>query len=123
MDLPYVLALQFVALFGMESAEQLLGEGRLQGGAAWLGGPAWLGIVTHLVVGVACTLLIACGMRTIARRCATLIVIALDHILYALERNIARYTRRRHASTHCYARLLHVRQLGERAPPLLPALT
>jgi hypothetical protein len=72
-DLPYVLLLQFIALFIMESAEQLLAGGRLLGGTAWLGGPVWFSLCTHVLVGFLSTVLIFRGVRTIAQRCARLI--------------------------------------------------
>jgi hypothetical protein len=121
-DLPFVLILQFMALFGMESAEQLLDGGRLLGGTVWLGGPAWFSIVTHIVIGVACTLLIARSMRAIARRCAAIVSIAIELILCARTYGSAPlFARRRHHGTRRYAQAIHVRQTGERAPPLLLA--
>ncbi len=123
-DLPYVLLLQFAALFAMESSEQLFFDGRLAGGTAWLGGPIWFSIFMHVLIGWVCTVLVAQAMRTIVRRCAALASIVLDRILCALERsNDSRFVPARGASTRTHARMLHVRQVGERAPPLLLALT
>jgi hypothetical protein len=122
-DLPYVLVLQFVALFGMESVEQLLDGGHLLGGAIWLGGPVWFSVATHIAIGVACTLLVARAMRVIARRCATIVSVALDFILCEHRRaSAAQFTRRCHDSTERYTRHVFVRQVGERAPPLLVTL-
>ncbi|HTZ55787.1 MAG TPA: hypothetical protein VMB20_12055 [Candidatus Acidoferrum sp.] len=120
-DLPYILSLQFVALFAMESSEQFLRDGRLLGGAAWLGGPIWFSVFMHVLIGWICTMLVARAMRSIVRRCAALVSIALDLILCAFKRsNTARFTRRRDVSIRCRAQTFDVRQLGERAPPLLP---
>ena len=121
-DLPYVVPLQFVALFMMETAEQMLAGGRLLGGTAWLGGPVWFSVSVHIVAGATCTLLIACGMRAIVRRCAALVSIALDLILCARGRGAGLlFIQRRHETTHAYAQRFHVGQAGERAPPLLLA--
>lgn len=119
-DLPYVVLLQFVALFAMESTEQLLAGGRLLGGTAWLGGPVWFSICMHVAIGILCTLLIARGIRAIVHRCAALVSIALDIILCALGRgNKLLFTRRRDETTSWHAQRFDVRQLGERAPPPL----
>ncbi len=119
-DLPYVVLLQFVALFAMESCEQLLFNGRLSGGTAWLGGPIWFSVGTHVLIGLICVILAARAMRTIVRRCAALVSIVLDFILCALGIGDASlFARRRHQATCGHAQRLDVRQLGERAPPRL----
>ena len=123
-DIPHVLALQLVALFFMESSEQLFCEGGLLGGTAWLGGPVWFSLLAHALIGAVCTVLIARGMRAIARRCARLVEIAFDRVLWAFGRESgAVFARRDDESTRCRTQVLHVHQVGERAPPLLPALT
>lgn len=119
-DLPYIVLLQFVALFIMESCEHLLYDGRLAGGIAWLGGPIWFSIATHLLIGLLCTILAARAVRTIVRRCAALVSIALDFILCALGISDASlFAPRRHEATRRYVQPFHVRQVGQRAPPLL----
>ena len=119
-DLPYVVLLQFAALFVMESCEQLLYDGRLGGGTAWLGGPIWFSIATHVLIGLLCTILAACATRSIVRRCAALVSIALDFILCALRiGDVALFARRRHEATCGHAQRLDVGRLGQRAPPQL----
>ncbi len=121
-DLPYVVVLQFLALFLMESTEQFFAGGHLLGGSAWLGGPIWFSLCTHIIIGVASTLLIARGMRAIVHRAAALVSIALDLILCARRRGCdVLFAKRRRQSTRCYAQRIDVRRLGERAPPLLLA--
>ncbi len=72
-DLPYVLVLQFAALYAMESTEQLLSGGTLLGGGVWLGGPVWFSVPAHAALGMVCTILLARAMRSIVKRCATLV--------------------------------------------------
>jgi hypothetical protein len=123
-DLPYVLALQFIALFGMESAEQLFVGGRLLGGLAWLGGPLWFSLFIHVLIGSMCTVAIARAMRAIVAHCATLVVSALEFKLDAFAReNSALFIARDDESARLRIQILHVHQLGERAPPLLISLT
>ncbi|HTU82567.1 MAG TPA: hypothetical protein VMF61_10580 [Candidatus Acidoferrales bacterium] len=123
-SLPYVLSLQFAALFTMESAEQLLAGGRLLGGTAWLGGPIWFSVLLHVALGIACTLLLAASMRAIARTCADRIKAALEFLLDAVSPRIAECFTRRHVEALARLKTL-VRSLhrGERAPPLPLALT
>ncbi|HUA08275.1 MAG TPA: hypothetical protein VMA98_03305 [Candidatus Acidoferrales bacterium] len=121
-DLPYVLSLQFAALFAMESSEQLMLVHRLSGGSAWLGGPVWFSVLTHVAIGVACTVLAARTMRAVVRGCADL-VIALEFILCAFGRERALlFARRDNAAAHVYRRILDACRCGERAPPLQTTL-
>ncbi len=123
-DLPYVLVIQFIALFGMESAEQILLGGKLLGGLVWLGGPLWFSLFVHVAIGTVCTVAIARAMRAIVTHCATLVVSALEYKLDAFSReNAALFIRRDGESARFRIQVLHVHQLGERAPPLLIALT
>jgi hypothetical protein len=121
-DLPYILVLQFVTLFGMESAEQLLDGGRLLGGLVWLGGPAWFSVLVHVTIGILCTFLISRSIRALARHCAAFVSIALEFIL-CMRRHVTatRFTQRRDDATCRNAAQVCVRQTGERAPPLLLA--
>jgi hypothetical protein len=118
-DVPCVLVLQCAVLFAMESSEQLIAGGRLLGGTAWLGGPIWFSALTHVLLGSLCTLLIARGTRAILRRCAAFVAIALEFIFDAFVRgNSGVFAFRRDSSPFRCNQMLHVHQLGERAPPL-----
>jgi hypothetical protein len=123
-DFPYVLILQFVALFLMESAEQLVFSGRLAGGTEWLGGPIWFSVLAHAAIGLACTVIVARAMRALVHRCATLVVTALELNRDAFRRGISTlFVTRVDESARFRIQILHVHQLGERAPPLLVTLT
>lgn len=121
-DLPVVLALQFGALFVMESCEQLWYGGRLFGGTSWLGGPLWFSALVHLLLGSSCTLLLRRAVRAIAARCALLVGIALEFILDAFALTTASvFAHRSDRSWFPSNQTLRVHQIGERAPPLLLA--
>jgi hypothetical protein len=123
-DLPYVLVLQFAALYCMESAEQLFFGGKLLGGTVWLGGPIWFSICTHVLLGSACAILAARAMRSIVKRCATLVRVALEFLLDAFSgEDSAVFARLRDNGASFRPQRVYVHQLGERAPPLLPTLT
>jgi hypothetical protein len=122
-DLPYVLILQFGALYVMESSEQILSGGSLLSGTAWFGGPIWFSVLTHVLLGTACTVLVARAMRSIVKRCATLIRIALEFLLDAFSRQgTGAFARHGHNARPFRLQNVHVHQLGERAPPLLATL-
>jgi hypothetical protein len=123
-DIPCVVLLQFIALFAMESGEQLLSGGRILGGTAWLGGPVWFSLVTHLLLGSALTIVLALSMRSIVKKCTTLITAALEVLLDPRCPDCAAtFAHQRDEAIAFHRQRVHVHQLGERAPPLLPALT
>ncbi len=123
-DLPFILTLQFGALFMMESCEQLCVGGKLLNSAAWLGGPIWFSLATHVLLGSCFALLIRHAMSAILRRCAALVRIALEFMADAFAReNSSSFARHRHSSGVRFNRTSCVHQIGCRAPPLLLALT
>jgi hypothetical protein len=120
-DVPLVFALQLIALFAMESTEQLVFGGRLLGGTVWLGGPILVGLALHALIALACTFLLGWSMRGIAAAFASFVATALAYIAITLSRAGAATTRRRRdAVTSLRSQSPHARQIGERAPPLLP---
>ncbi len=120
-DIPLVLGLQIAALFAMESIEQLALGGRLLGGTTWLGGPIAFSLLTHAVLGSACTLLLAGLVRAIVATVASIVRDAIDAILFSLSRDGRRAFVKRDADAALpRAQAPHLRQLGGRAPPPLP---
>jgi len=118
-DIPFVLAMQFAALFAMESVEQLACGERLLGGTVWLGGPVAFSLLTHAFLGVACTLLLAAFVRSILATVASFVRDAIDAVLLSLARDVARtFAKRRNDTLLPRAQAPHVRQIGGRAPPL-----
>ncbi len=108
----------------MESVEQLAFGGKLLGGTAWLGGPVFFSLAMHAIIGVACTLAVARAMRAILKALARVIGEAIDLVLIAFGAEaVSLFTRRREPPAYPLTQSVHVRQIGERAPPLLLALT
>lgn len=123
-DVPFVLLLQFGALFVMESCEQLCFSSKLLGGTVWLGGPIWFSVLAHVLLGLSCTLLLRRAVHALVGRCAVLVVTVLALMLDAFDRSDASvFARRCDRSCFRHNQTLRVHQIGERAPPLLLALT
>jgi hypothetical protein len=120
-DVPAVFAMQLVALFAMESSEQLLFGGKLLGGTAWLGGPVLFSLGLHALLALACTFLLGWTMRGIAAAFASFVVSAIACIAITLPREgSAMIRRRRDVPAFARPQSPHARQIGERAPPFLP---
>jgi hypothetical protein len=118
-DLPAVLAIQFTALFLMESVEQLFFGGKLLGGTVWLGGPIAFSVLTHALLGAACMALFAGIVRWLHAAIASLVREAVEAILFSRSRAGARaFLTRGPDSSPLRAQSPHVRQIGGRAPPL-----
>jgi len=121
-DVPFVVAMQFGALFAMESIEQVALDGRLLGGCVWLGGPIVFALLAHVVLGSACTLLFAALMRSILATFGSFMRDAIEAICVLLARDIARcFLGVRAEALVLRTQAPHVRHLGGRAPPR-PAL-
>lgn len=119
-DLPSVFALQLSALFVLESAEQLALGGKLSGGTVWLGGPILFSLSVHALVGGLCTFALGAGMRALLRF-ASLVATAVRFIWLAIQRETgAGFCLYRQTPRFACAQAPHVRQIGGRAPPLLP---
>lgn len=119
-ELPYVLVMQMAALFAMESTEQLLLGGKLLGGTVWLGGPILFSLLVHGLIGTVCTFLLGWSMRAISETVASLVVTAIAFIAILTSRGAAgAILARRDDLAFPRAQSPHVRQIGERAPPLL----
>ncbi|MGZ3503471.1 MAG: hypothetical protein ACXVAW_02810 [Vulcanimicrobiaceae bacterium] len=116
--LPAIFMTQLVALFVMESVEQLVVCGHFLGPAIWLGGPVAISLAVHAAMCVAVTILIAKSLHAFARTLAGLI--------HFIRRAIASFAR---GSAHVYTwqRLFTERhceppvlcRIGERAPPFV----
>jgi hypothetical protein len=119
----YVLALQFLALFAMESAEQFIAHGQLAGGLLWLGGPPPSSIAIHVLVGFVCTLAAGWLMRVSVPHFASLVCSALEFVLCARSIKVgSRFIVRRYAPAFHQAQAARAGRISGRAPPfsLLP---
>ncbi len=122
-DFPVIFVLQMLTLFALESAEQLLSGGKLLGGMAWLGGPILFSLCAHAIIGGLCTFALGACMRTIIRTFASLVETAVRFIWLAIVRASGGPLRLdRRARLCARAQAPHVREIGGRAPPLLPTL-
>ena len=116
-----VLALQFVALFAMESAEQYIAHGRLAGGVLWLGGPPPASIAVHVLVGFVCTLAAGWLMRVSVPHFASLVCSALEFVLCARSIKVGfRFIVRRYAPAFHAAQAARAGRISGRAPPFSP---
>jgi hypothetical protein len=115
--LPFILALQLVVLYAMETTEQVIVAGHSLGGTIWLGGPLWFSLTVHALVGTA----IAYGIARLASACA-------HTTIRVIRRLRALATRALHAPpplalrgrgmawVRCSAPVLC--RIGNRAPPI-----
>ncbi len=118
-DLPCVFLLQILALFIMESAEQLAFSGKLLGGTAWLGGPVIVSLIVHAVVGAGCLFALAKFMRGLLRTLASLVRAVAQFIWLGVARPACCFDLGREATLLFRAQGAYVNQIGGRAPPLL----
>jgi hypothetical protein len=120
-DVPFVFAVQLLLLFLMESTEQMLAGGKLLGGIAWLGGPMFFSLLAHALIGICSLFVLRASMRTIERTFASLVRAALG-LLWILSARRPGGTFRyfRSVAPGLRAQSPHARQIGGRAPPLLP---
>jgi hypothetical protein len=117
----HILALQFAALFAMESAEQYLAHGQLAGGLRWLGGPPPASIALHVSLGVICTLAAGWLMRASAPHFASFVRGALDLVLCARGfAGGASFVVRRAATAFHQAQAARAGRISGRAPPFFP---
>jgi hypothetical protein len=121
--LPYVFALQLMALFVLESVEQLAVDGKLLGGTEWLGGPIFFSLITHALIGACCTFALGASIRAIVRTFALIVRTAIRFIWLAIASATGGkfYLNRRDALCR-RAQEPCVCQIGGRAPPFLQAL-
>jgi hypothetical protein len=115
--LPLTFALQLLALYSMETSEQLAVAGHALGGTVWLGGPLLFSLAAH---AVACVLvayalsaaLLACARTTVrAIRLIRAMAVRPAHGPSPIELPLPEACR-----THLSAFVLC--SVGERAPPL-----
>jgi hypothetical protein len=118
--LPAIFAMQLVALYAMESAEQFVVSGHTLGGTIWLGGPAWASLAAQAIAGVLVAFALTKFLRSVTRKA----VRAIRMIRAMAERSIrglAPIELDRRTPCVAYARTSVFRPAGERAPPFLTA--
>jgi hypothetical protein len=118
--LPLMCAIQILALYCMETAEQVAVVGHPLGGTIWLGGPVLVSLAVH---AIACVL-VACAASKVLRALTRSAVLAV-RIILAMAARPARGvspTELGRPSACCSQIAFFVLcNVGERAPPLLTA--
>ncbi|HEX3368310.1 MAG TPA: hypothetical protein VHS56_01935 [Candidatus Cybelea sp.] len=116
--IPGIFAAQLLALFGMESTEQLLLHGHLLGLQIWLGAPAPFSLGVHAVVCVAVSAWMARSAMRLAE--TTLRVLRLFERTARLAIDVAAAATARPDTPRCLNDLAPILcRIGERAPPAL----
>lgn len=118
-DVPAVFVMQLVALFLMESSEQLALGGKLLGGTAWLGGPIVFSLLAHGLIGAGCLVALGSFMRAMLRTLAALVRIVIRFVWLAIARESGGFGLGNCETPSFRARSTFVYQIGGRAPPLL----
>jgi hypothetical protein len=117
--LPWIFALQLLALYAMETTEQCVVRGHVLGPIVWLGGPVLVGLAVHAAFCITITLAMARSARRLAE--AALRVVALIRAIgtfavgapaVSVPRALFEPSFREFSPVLC--------GIGERAPPPLP---
>jgi len=117
--LPAIFALQILALFIMETLEQLGVYGHLLGPAIWLGGPLPASLTIHAAFCIMVTYAIARSARGLA--VTTLRVIRLIRAIGTFAVVAVALAASYRPQAVCFNELLRaLRRVGERAPPREP---
>jgi hypothetical protein len=115
---PAIFVLQIVALYAMETVEQLIVGGHTLGPAVWLGAPIVASLAIHAAFCVTVTFWIARSARGLAL--TTLRVIRLIKTTASFAAHGFEILARRRSDEPSFQQLVPVLcRIGERAPPLL----
>jgi hypothetical protein len=116
-DVVWIVGLQFVALFAMESFEQLTAAGAGADGT-WLGGPAFASIAIHVVVGTAIAALSARAVRSASDVFTSLVRAAIALALTLGTRSPSGFRARRDTlRVLAFARVFVPQEAGRAPPP------
>lgn len=114
--LPFAYALQLIALYVMESCEQMVLWGHLGSATLWLGAPVIVSLSVHAIICVAVAFAAAKLVNLFGA--TTLRVIRLIRSLACSARLVPQVPAKRTLGTVTFERLvLANRGIGERAPP------
>lgn len=114
--LPAVFGVQIIALFVMETTEQLVLRGRVLGPAVWLGGPVVASLAMHAASCLAFTWLFVRCARGLAK--TTLHVLRMIRAIVTFPIAPAILVRLRAAGAVWHKNVPLACRIGERAPPL-----
>lgn len=112
--LPAIVAIQLVALYAMETAEQVIVTGHSLGGTIWLGGPIAISLGIHAASAIVATFAIARALRA----STTTAIRILLRLVIAMSARGPRRTPARLRYPASFRRLAPlVCRMGERGPP------
>jgi hypothetical protein len=83
--LPTIFVLQLIALFGMETLEQIATAGHPLGGTLWLGGPVLCGLAAHVLSCIVSAWALYHGLRWSARAIVRAVRVALEILRRLLD--------------------------------------
>ena len=114
--LPTIFVLQVVALYAIETTEQLVVAGHVLGPTIWLGAPPAISFAIHGAICIAVTLWFGRSVRSLAA--TTLRVIRLIRAIATFAVRSSGVLTRRVSDVRCFKELAPVLcSIGERAPP------
>ena len=118
--LPGIFAVQLVALFFMETCEQIVVAGRPLGGTIWLGGPVLISLALHATMCFATTFIAGEAMR-----CSAHTALRIARFILRIIASVSRFPRTvvlgRGSALSFRAADPTACRIGERAPPFLVA--
>ncbi len=118
--MPLIFALQLLALYAIETFEQVVVYGHPLGGLLWLGGPIAASLVVHAFTCVAVAFVASRFLRALAE--ATVRLVHIVRAFATLQERAARPIFLRWLDVIDLGRPLRVHCcIGERAPPILAA--
>ena len=115
-----IFAVQIVALFAMETTEQLVVRGHILGPAMWLGAPVAASLSIHAAFCIGCTWLLARSARRLAS--TTLRILRIIRAIATLHVAPAIVVRLRTAERVLRNDIRVLCRIGERAPPSMLAI-
>ena len=92
--LPAIFALQLATLFSMETLEQLVVHGSLEGGTIWLGGPVAVSLLVHAVGCCVISFVLSRGLQALAKRIVDAVCFVLGTMVLRRDREPVRHVRR-----------------------------
>lgn len=116
--LPAIFALQLLALYVMETAEQLVVWRHVLSPTAWLGGPLPISLTIHAILCLAVALTIARSKRALAATTLRVMRMLAAIVLFA-ARAVRPILVASFESIWLKERLPLLCSIGERAPPIL----
>jgi hypothetical protein len=114
------LALQIIALYVMETAEQLFLWGHILGGTIWLGAPVLISLAAHAIV---CAIVVIVAIRAVHVLAATTlrVILRIRALFVASARGLRPLALRQDGDVPHLQLGPVLCRIGERAPPLLTA--